>query len=95
LTTCFKQSCEVTGLESGVRKIRMGRAAALPCPTTVGRRCRAAQTSIPRPTDFVHAPEIRPVLRSFHQFIPHRILADVLPLLRVTLTVPQPMMKTA
>ena len=43
----------------------------------------------------MHASEVRPVLRAFHQFGPHRILADILPLLRVTFPITQTMMKTA
>ncbi len=47
------------------------------------------------PMNFMHAPEVRPILRAFHQFGPHRILADVLPLLRITFPIAQKMMKAA
>ena len=43
----------------------------------------------------MHAPEVRPILRTRDQSVPNRILADVLPLLRVTFAVTQPVMKTA
>ncbi len=74
----------------------MRRAAALPCQIeiVVGRRCRAAQTSIPRPMNLMHASKIRPILRTRHQSSPHGILADVLPFVRVTFTVTQAVMKT-
>ena len=43
----------------------------------------------------MHAPEVRPILRPLRQLVPHRVLAHVLPLLRVTLAIAQPMMKPA
>ena len=48
-----------------------------------------------RPTDFMHAAKVRPVFRSFHQFVPDRIFSDVLPFLRVAFAIAQAMMKAA
>ena len=39
--------------------------------------------------------EIRQVLRSFREFVSDRVLADILPFLRVTLAIAKPVMKTA
>jgi hypothetical protein len=45
--------------------------------------------------NFMHAAKVRPVFRSFHQFVPDGIFTDVLPFLRVTFAIAQTMMKTA
>ena len=44
--------------------------------------------------NLMHATKIRPILWTLNQFITHRILADVLPLLCVTFAIAQAMMKT-
>ena len=43
----------------------------------------------------MHASAIRPIFRTLRQSSPHRILADILPFLRVIFAVAQPVMKTA
>lgn len=65
------------------------------CPTTslVGRRC-AAQTSFPRPTHLMHTTEVWPIFGTRHQPSPHWVFANVLPLLRITFTIAQSMMKS-
>src|ERR1035437_6836367 len=74
----------------------------------VGRRCCAAgydgraaaaapifPLATSSPMNLMHTSEVWPILRLLHQTLSHRILADVLPLLRVTLAVTQTMMKAA
>jgi len=78
---------------------RMGKAAALPyLSNMVGRRCRAAQISIPhsipRPLNFMDAPEKRPILWSLYQSSTNGVFTDVLPLLRITFPVTQTMVKS-
>jgi hypothetical protein len=51
--------------------------------------------SISRPPNLMHASKVRPILRAFDQSSPERILANVLPLLRVALAVAHAMMKSA
>jgi len=47
------------------------------------------------PMNLMHTSKVRPILRLLHQTLSHRILADVLPLLRVTLAITHTMMKAA
>ena len=49
--------------------------------------------SLPGPPDIMDTPLKRPLLRVLHQTLAHRILPQILPLLRITLPVPQPVMK--
>ena len=53
------------------------------------------QFSIRRKMNLMHTPEIRPILWFCNELGPHRILANVLPLLRVTFVVAQSVVKTA
>jgi len=61
----------------------------------MGGAAAPPQFSIRRKMNLIHAPAIRPILQPRHQSGSHRILANILPLLRVTFAVAQPMMKSA